>query len=90
MHIVDQVGMVAGILTASEAIPQVIKILKTKSALDLSWGSLWITSVCMSTWVVYGLLSQDKWVTFTCSVCIVEYICIMFWKAYFDNKKKKE
>ena len=89
MTVIDKVGIIACLLTSSEAIPQIIKMHLTKSAGDLSWISTWITFTCNMTWVVYGLLDHDNWVTMTCSICVMEYIWLMGWKAYYDKHPKR-
>lgn len=89
MTIIDKVGIIACLLTSSEAIPQILKMHLTGSSKDLSWISLWITFTCMAVWVFYGILDHDNWVTITCSICVFEYIWLMSWKAYYDSRQKR-
>ncbi len=59
MNYVTILGLVAGTLTTSALLPQIIKIWKTKSAEDISlmmFGSLCLGVVL---WLVYGILVKD-------------------------------
>ncbi|MFW9930302.1 MAG: SemiSWEET family sugar transporter, partial [Candidatus Thorarchaeota archaeon] len=49
-------GFFAGALTTGAFIPQVLKVIKTKSAGDFSWGWLGMTLMGVITWMIYGVL----------------------------------
>ena len=53
------VGLVAGLLTSSSLLPQLIKTIKEKKAEDVSIGMLLILMFGVATWVVYGVLRED-------------------------------
>ncbi|RYY98246.1 MAG: hypothetical protein EOO11_08655 [Chitinophagaceae bacterium] len=53
------VGIVAGILTASSLLPQVIKTLKEKKAAEVSIGMLITLMLGVALWIVYGFLRDD-------------------------------
>ena len=53
---VELIGFLAGTLTTLSFIPQVVKTWKTKSAGDLSLGTLIIFSAGVTLWLTYGLL----------------------------------
>ncbi len=59
MKLITILGLFAGILTTISFLPQVIKIWKTKSAKDVSFGMVctYIAGACM--WLVYGFISKD-------------------------------
>jgi MtN3 and saliva related transmembrane protein len=57
--IIQVIGIVAGIFTALSLLPQLIKLLKTKKAEDISILYL-ITLFCgVALWILYGVLRQD-------------------------------
>lgn len=53
-------GSIAGILTSIAAMPQLIKVRKTKNVDDLSWVMNVILIVGLSLWVWYGAL-KGQW-----------------------------
>jgi len=48
-------GYVAGAVTTTSLVPQVMKIWKTKSARDVSLGMFLIFSIGISLWIAYGV-----------------------------------
>jgi len=59
MDYLTVLGVAAGTLTTSSFIPQIIKIIKTKSAKDVSLVMFIIISFGISLWLVYGILKSD-------------------------------
>ena len=51
----DAIGLVAALLTTVAYVPQVVRIVKTRSAHDISWWMFGIMSVGASLWLWYGL-----------------------------------
>jgi MtN3 and saliva related transmembrane protein len=52
-------GLVAGALTTGSTVPQVLKILKTRSARDVSTLFFLLMAAGMLLWLVYGALRSD-------------------------------
>jgi MtN3 and saliva related transmembrane protein len=55
-QITELIGFLAGTMTTVSFIPQLAKTWKTKSAGDLSMGTLVIFSAGVLLWLTYGLL----------------------------------
>ena len=53
------IGILAGILCTISFLPQVIKIVKTKQAKDLSIVTFLIFSLGVFLWLIYGFLIGD-------------------------------
>ncbi|HEX4885615.1 MAG TPA: SemiSWEET transporter [Casimicrobiaceae bacterium] len=51
----EAVGMAAAVLTTLAYVPQVVRIVKTRSAHDISWWMFGIMTVGATLWLVYGL-----------------------------------
>lgn len=68
------IGLVAGALTTSSSIPQAVKILRTRSAKDVSALFFVLMSAGMCLWLVYGLYRGDialvLWNTVSLCFCI--------------------
>jgi MtN3 and saliva related transmembrane protein len=59
MNTTQLIGIVAGILTATSMLPQLIKIIKHKKADDVSMFMLIVLLCGLATWIVYGILRED-------------------------------
>jgi MtN3 and saliva related transmembrane protein len=81
----ETLGLIAGTLTTASFIPQVIKIWRTKSARDLSWGMAGVFTAGTFFWLIYGIRAGAlsiiiaNAITFSLSLSI----CIMKFK--FDQ-----
>ena len=53
---VDLVGLAAGTLTTISFVPQVVRIVRTRSAHDISWWMFGIFSVGVALWLWYGIM----------------------------------
>jgi MtN3 and saliva related transmembrane protein len=51
----DALGLVAAVLTTVAYVPQVVRIVKTRSAHDISWWMFGIMTVGALLWLWYGL-----------------------------------
>jgi MtN3 and saliva related transmembrane protein len=51
----DALGLLAGALTTIAFVPQVLRIVKTRSAHDISWGMFSLFSLGIALWLWYGI-----------------------------------
>ncbi len=69
------IGLVAGALTTSSCIPQAVRIIRTKSARDVSALFFALMAAGMCLWLVYGLARADTviilWNAVSLAFCIV-------------------
>ena len=56
MNLVEIIGSLAAISSAVSLIPQITKVLKTRSTDDLSYGMLFLFLITSLLWVTYGLM----------------------------------
>lgn len=76
-------GIAAGVLTSVAMVPQVIKVIKSKNAEDLSWGMILVLITGLSLWVWYGIIKDEfpiiasnafaVLVNITLLVCCIKY-----------------
>lgn len=73
------IGIIAGAITTSALIPQVLKIYKTKSAKDISLTMFIFMAVGISLWLLYGFLIKEFPVILanTVSLFLIGLIIIM-------------
>ena len=81
----DVLGMVAGGLTTISFIPQVLRIVRTRSARDISWGMFAVFASGTSLWFVWGLLQGALPVVLANFVTLVLCIVIMVLKWRYDR-----
>lgn len=53
---IDLLGLAAGSLTTLSFVPQVLKIWRTKSGRDVSYGMFLLFSLGVLLWLAYGLI----------------------------------
>ena len=77
--LIDIVGGAAGTLTTISFVPQVVKVVKTKSTHDLSLGMFLLFTLGVVLWCVFGVMIGSypviitNVVTFLCTVIILYY-----------------
>jgi MtN3 and saliva related transmembrane protein len=69
------IGLAAGALTTGSTIPQAVRILRTRSAKDVSEWFFMLMSAGMLLWLVYGLARADAaivlWNAVSLGLCVM-------------------
>jgi MtN3 and saliva related transmembrane protein len=52
----DLLGLAAGALTTIAFVPQIVRIVKTRSAHDISWWMFGLFSTGVALWLWYGIM----------------------------------
>jgi len=81
------IGLTAATLTMFAFIPQIIKMVKTKSAKDVSLITLIQLSLGVSLWIVYGIFIKDFVVILANCITLASLITLLF--LYFNYSVKK-
>jgi MtN3 and saliva related transmembrane protein len=79
-------GMVAGTLTTISFVPQLVKVLETKSAKDISTGMFLIFCTGTGLWLTYGLLLRDGPIIISNSVTLILAMSILILKMRYKFK----
>lgn len=87
MNYISILGLVAGVLTSSSLLPQLIKIVKNKKVEDLSTGMFATLMAGVALWIVYGVLRDDFPIIATNAFSLLLNIIILFLR--FKYKKSK-
>jgi MtN3 and saliva related transmembrane protein len=87
---IDFVGYFAAICTTLSFLPQLIRVLKLRSARDISLGMFLIFSVGTVLWMVYGLLLHSKPVIVANAVTLLLAVSILILKLRYDRNAVKE
>lgn len=83
------IGLAAGILTGISLLPQLVKIIQTKKAEDLSWGMLFVLLGGIILWIVYGILKNDVPIIATNSLSLVINVLIIIFSLKYRVAKNK-
>jgi MtN3 and saliva related transmembrane protein len=81
------IGSTAAVLTMFSFIPQIIKILKNKSAKDVSLVTFLQLSLGVSLWIVYGIHLKDAIIITANGITLITLIILL--GLYFNYGKQK-
>ena len=81
-------GLIAGAITATGFIPQLIKGHRTKKLDDVSYGMPIVLMAGMSLWIAYGVLDNDVHVIAANIFGISCNICLILMKQHYSQKRK--
>ncbi len=59
MNSQEIIGLIAGVLTSTSQLPQLIKTIKEKEAKNLALGMMLTVLAGNSLWIYYGVLKND-------------------------------
>ncbi len=85
MDIINLVGAAGGIISSITFLPQVIKIWKTKSAKDLSMGTLLFLVLNVSLWLFYGILTSLYPIIITNGIVLSMVFVMVYFKLTFKE-----
>lgn len=77
----DTIGLIAGFLTTSAWLPQLVRTWKARSADGLSWPYLAILTTGIALWITYGALTANAPVVVANSITIAFVIGVIAIKA---------
>ncbi len=84
MNIYDVIGLLAFISGILIKLPQIIKIIRTKSASDISYLSLFIEFINIILWIIYSIYLINN-ILILSSIChLIMNIIECGLKLYFD------
>jgi MtN3 and saliva related transmembrane protein len=84
---VEAIGLAAGFCTSISSIPQIVKVIRSKSAGDLSLVTLGLFSFGSVLWIVYGVGSASFAVTLWNAVTLALYLLLIGVKIVHDTNK---
>ena len=87
---INFIGYVAATCTTISFLPQLIRVVRLRSARDISLGMFSIFSTGTALWLTYGLLSHSKPVAAANAVTLVLSVSILVMKLRFDREAVKE
>jgi len=87
MNRIEIVGIVAGALSCTTFLPQVVKTYKSKSTKDVSLVMFIIATVSSALWLIYGILIDSFSVTFTNVIVFIFSAIMLYLKVKYRNRE---
>jgi MtN3 and saliva related transmembrane protein len=87
---VQVVGYLAAFLTTAAFVPQLFRVIKLRSARDISLGTFLMFSVGVFFWLIYGIYAGSKPVIASNAVTLLLSVSILVLKLRFDRKGMEE
>jgi MtN3 and saliva related transmembrane protein len=87
---VDSIGYVAALCTTIAFVPQLVRVLKLRSAREISLGTFLLFSIGVFLWLLYGIYSGSKPVIASNAATLGLSLSILFLKIRYDRAPLKE
>ncbi len=82
--VIDMIGFAAATCTTISFLPQLLRVLKLRSARDISLGMFSIFSFGTALWLIYGILSRSVPVAVANAVTFILASWILILKIKYD------
>lgn len=87
---IEWTGFCAAFCTTTAFVPQLLRVLKLKSARDISLGTFLLFSLGVFLWLIYGIYSGSKPVMASNGATLILSLSILFLKLKYDRNASKE
>jgi MtN3 and saliva related transmembrane protein len=87
---IEEIGFAAAFCTTVAFVPQLVRVLKFRSARDISLPTFLLFSVGVFLWLVYGLYTNSRPVIASNMVTLVLSLSILFFKLKYDRSAATE
>jgi MtN3 and saliva related transmembrane protein len=87
---VDNIGFVAAFCTTIAFVPQLVRVLRLRSARDISLGTLLLFSVGVSLWLLFGIYSRSKPVIASNAATLGLSLSILYFKMRYRRASLEE
>lgn len=89
-RLIDGIGLIAGLLTTTAFIPQVLKIYRTKSGKDISARMISLFTTGLVLWLIYGILLRSMPLILSNSVTLVLSLAIIALKIRYRDPQRRD
>ncbi len=84
--VIGIIGMIAGVCTTSSFIPQIIKIIRSKHARDISLCMYIVLTAGIFLWIVYGVFLEALPVVVANVIAFSLCLFVIFMKIKYRDK----
>ncbi len=86
MEPIDLLGLAAGGLTTVSFVPQVLKIWRSKSGNDVSYGMFLLFSAGVSLWLAYGVMLRATPIIAANAATLVLALAVIYLKFRYRQR----
>ena len=83
---VEDIGFVAAFCTTIAFVPQLLRVLKLRSARDISLGTFLLFSTGVALWLLYGLYTGSRPVVVANLVTLLLSLSILYLKLRYNRE----
>jgi MtN3 and saliva related transmembrane protein len=87
---VEDLGFVAAFCTTAAFVPQLVRVVRLRSARDISLPTFLLFSVGVFLWLLYGIYTGSKPVIASNAVTLVLSVSILILKLRYDRDAMRE
>jgi len=87
---IEYLGYAAALLTTGAYIPQLVRVLRLRSARDISLPTFVMFAIGVALWLFYGLFTGSRPIIASNSVTLVLALCIVVLKLRYDRSAMEE
>ena len=87
---VEDIGFVAAFLTTAAFVPQLVRVIRLRTAHDISLPTFLMFSLGIFLWLVYGILTGSKPIIASNTVTLALSVSILVLKLRFDRDALRE
>jgi len=87
---IEDLGFIAAFCTTAAFVPQLTRVLRLRSARDISLPTFLMFSVGVFLWLLYGIYIGSKPVIASNSVTLLLSVSILALKIHYDRQEESE
>lgn len=87
---VEDLGFAAAFCTTAAYVPQLVRIVRLRSARDISLPTFLLMSIGVFLWLLYGLYTGSKPVIASNCVTLILSLSILILKLHYDRRAVEE
>jgi MtN3 and saliva related transmembrane protein len=89
-RIVENIGFIAAFCTTTAFVPQLVRVIRLRSARDISLGTFLLFSIGVFLWLIYGVYSGSKPVIASNAATLALSLSILYLKMRYGQSSVKE
>ncbi|HWZ12658.1 MAG TPA: SemiSWEET transporter [Acidobacteriaceae bacterium] len=87
---INGIGYMAAFCTTIAFVPQIIRVLKLRSAREISLGMALIFSFGVIMWLIYGLMLRSRPVIIANAATLLLSVGLVILKLYYGGRERRD
>jgi MtN3 and saliva related transmembrane protein len=80
------IGIAASIFTGFSLVPQLVKLIRSKKANDISYGMMLVLFAGLGLWIAYGVLKNDMIIIISNSFSFFINLLLMYFSIRYKSR----